>query len=1036
MSTLADTAKTLERLRASRLLRVGLFAVVALPLVQWQMNLFWFHTIDDAAISFSYLQSWLGGGGLAIRPGEPPVEALSNMLMILVMAPFAALGSDYFVIAKWIGAASMLATAALIYRLVLRMNRDLVVAGLVPVAFLLAAPLYGFWVFSGLEVGLFGLCVTGVFYRALVDGSERGTRWSRAIGPVLQTATVMCRPDGALYVLAAQAWVLGSVWWWRRSTDDETDRPGLPDWLYGAGLAMACYGVYALVHFATFRAVLPNSFKAKGPATVGGVDLFAFDEHGWAYVRGCWTTYRLGLLMTVAALGGLVRSSTRGPALLALAFLAAGHFFCVYAGGDWMLEWRFVALMWPAFALVVALGAAGLAGAATDWVIVRKPRPVLRFVSYSLLGAALLFGLTSRVWATWGEQAHARTGNYHTTFDEIRTRSDMWMEVAEHSGLLRPRIGDVDAGGITFDRDIGYLDMGKLADLTIPWHHPYTMGHLREYIFYEDRPDMLHLHGGWSNAYRLHELDEWDALYAPLDPELATRLGATGENQVRLSTYTVDSVPVGEPAGDGPALLWHTPSWTEEGDLAVVSVAAASPAALVESLRFEPCEGGRGTDVPVIWAGGVIDAQRALRRGWVTGAARHPVLRDLLSLGCGRWLAADGTELGRVVEADSPTGPAVTSANAYLTALSSQPSILLWRNQSPLQPATMRALCPPDETLDDPCFAPRQVVRQLTLEPIVNTGVGRAERLLDGGHLDAAAHWLVATREAAGMPAHTDMPQAWRDLAEDTAADLFDQGQAALASNSDDLWAANRVRLSIRLNPTAIGPRRFTERHRFEWSPPVPGIERTIRAQLRGRLADPARASTHADDARALVASFVRSGQPRAALECLTIGPCAPHREAPLVSPWATWLDAFLLTGGGGPPPNVGRTSWDFEGDLPGELAMTGTGFAIRRANPGPVADFGTSGYRGYGFLAGERGDGTSEAVVPVPDGADFLGMLIAGSQAEVLCEDERVHTVRGARRTHLNPRVVDLRPYRGRSCLLRLTTGSSLLVDAISWIQ
>ena len=51
-------------------LRRALWLFLVVPLALWQVVMWSGHTIDDAGITFAYVDTWLHGGGLAFRPGD------------------------------------------------------------------------------------------------------------------------------------------------------------------------------------------------------------------------------------------------------------------------------------------------------------------------------------------------------------------------------------------------------------------------------------------------------------------------------------------------------------------------------------------------------------------------------------------------------------------------------------------------------------------------------------------------------------------------------------------------------------------------------------------------------------------------------------------------------------------------------------------------------------------------------------------------------------------------------------------------------
>ena len=73
--------------------------------------------IDDAGISFAYSRNLAQGFGLVAQPGVPRVEAYSNFLWVVLLAPFFLLHIfEPYLTLKALGAILVIAAFALIYR--------------------------------------------------------------------------------------------------------------------------------------------------------------------------------------------------------------------------------------------------------------------------------------------------------------------------------------------------------------------------------------------------------------------------------------------------------------------------------------------------------------------------------------------------------------------------------------------------------------------------------------------------------------------------------------------------------------------------------------------------------------------------------------------------------------------------------------------------------------------------------------------------------------------------------------------------------
>lgn len=570
--------------------RRGAWLLAVLPLVLWQVAMWAHHTIDDAGITFAYIDTWLHGGGLAFRPGDPPVEAYSNALWLFILTPFAGLGLDLEVVSKVLGVLFGLVTAGGIYTLALRIERARPWTALLGPLVLWGAPLYGFWVLSGLENGLFTMLLVLMVLRANRDAEHPGDRWTGQLpSALLQAAVVMTRPDGILYVVAVQLWLLVLAARRRRSAAPSAPlsigsppaplpprRLMLRRWLQRAALAAGLYLAYFALRYAYFGTILPNSFHAKSPTQSGSIHLLDFIARGWRYVLSGYDAYAVAVPLALALVLAFAWRPARRLATLAVACLGVGLLFPIIAGGDWMNEWRMLSFSWPFVALLLALGA-GAAVGLTGALVTRLSNlpPTVRRLSPPAVGALVVLAAVLYFRGPWNHRAVVRAKKTNITVSDVSHRADFYQYVANLAGLDTPRVADVDAGGTTWKRHVGFLDLGKLGDLSFAAHFPKTYGHLRNYVFHEDRPDLIHLHGGW-HSYKLHNMAEWREMYAPILRAHSSRFDHVfGDNVIAVAPFVVPGPELMIPKASG----WDGPTPTPGGlrltrgglDLAVVA---------------------------------------------------------------------------------------------------------------------------------------------------------------------------------------------------------------------------------------------------------------------------------------------------------------------------------------------------------------------------------------------------------------------------------------------------------------------------------
>ena len=179
--------------------------------------------IDDAGISFTYSRNLAQGFGLVAQPGASPVEAYSNFLWVILLAPFFLLHVfEPYITLKALGAILVMATFALIYRTFqpyfegpanetpvdARPFGPWVSRLALPLILTLVALNTSFvvWTTSGLEnpltVLLASLLLAGLV-RVIVRG-EMGWGLPAALG-ALVAAQGMTRPDGVVFLAAYPA---------------------------------------------------------------------------------------------------------------------------------------------------------------------------------------------------------------------------------------------------------------------------------------------------------------------------------------------------------------------------------------------------------------------------------------------------------------------------------------------------------------------------------------------------------------------------------------------------------------------------------------------------------------------------------------------------------------------------------------------------------------------------------------------------------------------------------------------------------------
>ncbi|MCC6455667.1 MAG: glycosyltransferase family 39 protein [Caldilineaceae bacterium] len=289
--------------------------------------------IDDAYITFRFVQQWVNGNGLVFNIGER-VEGYSNFLWIVLLAPFAWFDVDLVTAAKILGVTCSIITIFVTWRFALH-------AGLLGIASLLLAATAPFavWSMGGLETPLVTcLVMISAYVFVREEETERGA-WSGFWLALL----ALTRPEALLFAGIAVLLRLWMLWQQRRW-------PARRDWLRAA-LLVAIVGLYFLWRWSYYGYLLPNTVYAK---SMGGhprawIEGFYYLYSSLTAVGGfAWVALPVSLLLAQTRLGIAERYWLSASAALAL--------FMVVSGGDWMPLNRFAVHGLPLIFLAIEAG--------------------------------------------------------------------------------------------------------------------------------------------------------------------------------------------------------------------------------------------------------------------------------------------------------------------------------------------------------------------------------------------------------------------------------------------------------------------------------------------------------------------------------------------------------------------------------------------------------------------------------------------------------------------------------------------------------
>lgn len=642
---------------------LGMLSVLTAISVLLQLTLLnWF--VEDAAISFAYARHLAEGHGLVTYPGGERVEGYSNPLWTFLIAGGYLLGIDGFISAKVLGTLAGAACVPLTWAIA-RFARPAVgdPVPLIAAALLAGSAQHAVWSASGLENSLFNVLLAAAMWRALAEGRHGGP----PISALLWFGLAITRPEGILYAACGGALsmvlralrVRSSAGGWRLWS---AIAPTL-GWL---ALFFVPFALYHAWRYSYFAWEFPNTYYAKKGNPSKSFEPWLWHRKGWKYLRGYAHNYAHGYLLPIYVIGALGLRGARGwlafaavmalgavllvpgPDVLtgldgwglaaprwwveirvlvlvavALAVLvgAVGRkggqvaalcvsvclvalFFAVYAGGDWMGAYRWMASLAVPQAVLFALGLGAIADQARHHLHLRQPwlgsalgvggatlvglallgvgvgllvpplgempsldldlRPVDAATTLGA-GAVLMVGVGAAAWRGgrgWGPTGwlvallalitvtlpgvhHLDTFIYKptTTPFTIRKRVSYMRDIERRLHLTeRPVILDVDMGANMYWSGSEIVDIAGLVDVSMG-HHWFEPAFIEEYIFRERVPDFAHLHGGWARSSRIDRRPGWKGNYVEIPSYRVRRNKTHGGNHVRRDLLVATSWP-------------------------------------------------------------------------------------------------------------------------------------------------------------------------------------------------------------------------------------------------------------------------------------------------------------------------------------------------------------------------------------------------------------------------------------------------------------------------------------------------------------
>ena len=312
---------------------LGLFLLLA-----WKLNF----VCDDAFISFRYSQHLVEGHGLRFNlASEVPVEGYSNLLWVLLLAPFQALGLELPVVARWL---SLSSGVALLVWLITHARHRLELSPLATLGlglFAASMPSFALWATGGLATMPAALLTFAVYERLLGD-PERPRGLQAGIAAAL---LALMRADGALWV--AMILVAALLLALRGADDRRLRREVLLAGVIPV-VVVALHVAWRMYYYGDF---VPNTARAKAGFSLARLD------RGLDYVL-TWFLVLPPIAVVLLASMRRWRPALASVWVPAAVVIAGSLGYAIWVGGDFMPFGRF---LFAAVPFVVVLFAALLA---------------------------------------------------------------------------------------------------------------------------------------------------------------------------------------------------------------------------------------------------------------------------------------------------------------------------------------------------------------------------------------------------------------------------------------------------------------------------------------------------------------------------------------------------------------------------------------------------------------------------------------------------------------------------------------------------
>ncbi|MBK8551320.1 MAG: hypothetical protein IPL53_09785 [Ignavibacteria bacterium] len=420
----------------------GIFLFFALNFFGW--------IVDDLYIYFRYVNNFVDGKGIVYNPGEY-VEGFSGFSWLMLLSVFGFFGLPLELLAKITSLLFGFLNLLLLFRICLKLNLGRL-SYLTCLLMLFNLP-YILWSVSGFEIMLYVFLMLSAFY--LIINLNTGTIYISILSLLIFLISVT-RPEGILISLAFIVFTFvfsGNNIFAKKVT-------------FLFGLMIVSFLMFRILYFGD---ILPNTYYAKiGHDFIGHYEIRSY-RNGLYYI---WEFFRHNIqfipVMILLPLA-YTRLNKNKPFYFILTIISLQLFFVTFAGGDWMVQYRFIVAVIPFLSLVLVI-------CLNEYIILKK---LSAGVIYTVAGSLI-------VMMTYSFIIEDKS--------TIQKETVMWNGLKEFSSDIKNTIppGSYVANGSSgiipyYLNDVIFLDVVGLTNKTIAKngfrHKTWFEKSLPEYVF-------------------------------------------------------------------------------------------------------------------------------------------------------------------------------------------------------------------------------------------------------------------------------------------------------------------------------------------------------------------------------------------------------------------------------------------------------------------------------------------------------------------------------------------------------------------------